>query len=163
MLDFLRTDAFLILLFILNIVLLIWSIVSNVRIKNIRKNNKEFMRKLGNGKDFAEDLTRYMDKVVNLERELGDTNIVCKSLDKRIKGCVQKVGIVRYNAYNDTTSNLSFALAMLNEDNDGVVLNGIYSREMSNIYAKPIQNGKSSYTMTQEEQDAVFKAININE
>ena len=160
MLEFLRTDTFLILLLILNIILLFCSIISNVRIKNIRKSSKEFMRKLGNGKDLGEDLNKYMDRVSNLEKELSDTNIICKNLDKRINTCIQKVGIVRYNAYKDTSSNLSFAIALLNDKDDGVVLNGIYSREMSNIYAKPIENGKSSYTMTQEEQDAVFKAIN---
>ena len=48
---------------------------------------------------------------------------------------------------------------MLDENNDGVVLNGIYSREMSNIYAKPVVNGKSSYTVSEEEQQAIDKAI----
>lgn len=160
MLEFLRTDTFLIILFLLNIILLVCSIIANVRIKNIRKSSKEFMRKLGDGKDLGQDLNRYMDKVINLEKELGNTNVVCKHLEKRLDGCIQKVGIVRYNAYKDTSSDLSFAIALLDEQNNGVVLNGIYSREMSNIYAKPINNGKSNYTMTQEEQDAVFKAMN---
>lgn len=160
MLEFLRTDTFLIILFLMNIILLICSIIANVRIKNIRKSSKEFMRKLGNGKDLGEDLNKYMGRVINLEKELSDTNVFSKHLDKRLNNCIQKVGIVRYNAYKDTSSDLSFAVALLNENNDGIVLNGIYSREMSNIYAKPIQNGKSSYTMTQEEQDAVFKAMN---
>lgn len=160
MLEFLRTDTFLIILFLLNIILLVCSIIANIRIKNIRKSSKEFMRKLGDGKDLGQDLNRYMDKVINLERELGNTNVVCKHLEKRLDGCIQKVGIVRYNAYKDTSSDLSFAIALLDEQNNGVVLNGIYSREMSNIYAKPINSGKSNYTMTQEEQDAVFKAIN---
>ena len=101
--------------------------------------------------------------MTNLEKELSDTNVVCKHLGKRVDNCIQKVGIVRYNAYKDTLSDLSFAVALLDEANNGIVLNGIYSREMSNIYAKPIQNGKSSYTMTQEEQDAVFKAMNEEE
>lgn len=160
MLGFLRTDIFLVILFLLNIVLLICSIIANIRIKNIRKSSKEFMKKLGNGKDLGVDLNKYMDRVANLEKELGDTNVVCKHLSKRVDNCIQKVGIVRYNAYNDTTSDLSFAVALLDESNNGIVLNGIYSREMSNIYAKPIQNGKSSYVMTQEERDAVFKAMN---
>lgn len=160
MLEFLRTDTFLIILFLLNIILLVCSIIANIRIKNIRKSSKEFMRKLGDGKDLGQDLNRYMDKVINLEKELGNTNVVCKHLEKRLDGCIQKVGIVRYNAYKDTSSDLSFAIALLDEQNNGVVLNGIYSREMSNIYAKPINNGKSNYTLTQEEQDAVFKAMN---
>ncbi|MCI9063190.1 MAG: DUF4446 family protein [Clostridia bacterium] len=160
MLNFLRTDVFLVILFVLNIILLICSIISNIRIKNIKQNSKNFMTKLGNGKNLGEDLNNYMNKVINLEKELGDTNVFCKHLDKKINNCIQKVGVVRYNAYKDTTGDLSFAIALLNDDNDGIVLNGIYSREMSNIYAKPIQNGKSDYIMTQEEQDAVFKAMN---
>ena len=51
---------------------------------------------------------------------------------------------------------------MLNDNNDGVVLNGIYSREMSNIYAKPIKAGKSKYTISEQEQEAIDKAIESN-
>ena len=71
----------------------------------------------------------------------------------------KKFGIYRYNAYKDTGSDLSFTLALLDENNDGVVLNGIYSREMSNIYAKPIKNGNSTYKMTDEEKEAIKRAI----
>ena len=49
---------------------------------------------------------------------------------------------------------------MLDEKNNGVVLNGIYSREMSNIYAKPVENGKSKYTLSEEEKQAIEKAVN---
>ena len=156
---FLRTDAFLIVLFILNIVLLIVSIIGNVRIKNIRKNGKEFMTKLGDGKDLSEDLNKYMNRVINTEKEIKDVKKYCKTLDTQLKGCTQKIGIVRYNAYKDVSSELSFAVALLDEENNGVVFNGIYSREMSNIYAKPIVNGKSTYTLTCQENDAVFKAM----
>ena len=86
----------------------------------------------------------------------------CKKINKNIEVCVQKVGIVRYSAFKDTGSDLSFALALLDANNNGVVLNGIYSRDMSNIYAKPVTNGTSTYTMTQEEKDAIDKAINMN-
>ena len=81
------------------------------------------------------------------------------SIDKNLESCIQKIGIVRYNAFKDTGSDLSFALAMLDENNNGVVLNGIYSREMSNIYAKPVQNGKSNYTISEEEKEAIQKAM----
>ena len=82
-----------------------------------------------------------------------------KNLDEDLTKCIQKVGIVRYNAFKDTGSDLSFALALLDEKNNGVVLNGIYSREMSNIYAKPVENGKSNYTVSEEETQAIQKAI----
>ena len=88
-------------------------------------------------------------------------NTLIQNIDKDLENCVQKVGIVRYSAFQDTGSDLSFTLALLDEKNTGVVLNGIYSREMSNIYAKPVQNGKSSYTLSEEEQKAIKKAMSV--
>ena len=70
--------------------------------------------------------------------------------------------MVRYSAFKDTGSDLSFAVAMLDENNDGVVFNGIYSREMSNIYAKPVKNGVSEYTLSEEEKEAIRRAIEAN-
>ena len=80
-------------------------------------------------------------------------------VDEDVRNCIQKVGIVRYSAFKDTGSDLSFALALLDEKNNGVILNGIYSREMSNIYAKPVENGKSTYTISKEEEEAIKKAM----
>ena len=158
--EFLHSDAFLILILVLNIVLLIWSVISNIRIKNIHSKDKAFMEKLGNGKNIKDDLSIYMRRVSNTEEEIRKLSLYYKELDNKTQKCIQKVGIVRYNAYKDTGSDLSFALALLDEKNNGVVLNGIYSREMSNIYAKPIINGKSQYTISEEEQQALNKAIN---
>ena len=158
--DFLHSDIYLVILFMLNIILLITSIVSNIRIKNIHKNNKNFMEKLGNGKNIQEDLEKYMSRVIALEEEIRKLSVYYKQLDEQQKFCLQKVGIVRYNAYKDTGSDLSFAVCMLDEKNNGVVFNGIYSRDMSNIYAKPIENGESKYKLTPEENEAISKAIN---
>ncbi len=80
-----------------------------------------------------------------------------------LKTVYKKCGIYRYNAYKDTGSDLSFTLALLNEKNDGVVLNGIYSRETSNIYAKPVINGNSAYKMTDEEKEAIKRAMNSSD
>ena len=57
---------------------------------------------------------------------------------------------------------MSFAVALLDEQNSGVVFNGIYSREMSNIYAKPVEKGNSSYTLSAEEAEAIRRAISSN-
>ena len=157
--SFLHSDLFLIIIFILNIVLLIWSIISNIRIRNIHNKDKIFMEKLGDGKNIKEDLDNYMRRVSSSEEEIRKLSLYYKELDEKTKNCIQKVGIFRYNAYKDTGSDLSFTLAMLDENNNGVVLNGIYSRETSNIYAKPVENGKSSYILSEEEQEAIRRAI----
>ena len=156
---FLHSDLFLIMIFILNIILLIWSIISNIRIKNIHNKDKNFMEKLGDGKNIKEDLEKYMTRVSTTEEEIRKLSVYYKDLDKKTKKCLQKVGIVRYNAYKDTGSDLSFAVCLLDEKNNGVLFNGIYSRDMSNIYAKPIENGTSKYKITPEEQEAINRAI----
>ena len=68
--------------------------------------------------------------------------------------------MVRYSAFKDTGSDLSFALAMLDDNNNGVILNGIYSREMSNIYAKQVTNGTAVNKLSEEEKEALQKALN---
>ena len=117
------------------------------------------MKKIGNGKNIEEDLENYMHRVNRVEKQNVEIKEVIESINKNMKNCIQKIGIVRYNAFKDTGSDLSFALAMLDEKNNGVVLNGIYSREMSNIYAKPVENGVSKYTISDEEKEAIRRAI----
>ena len=157
--SFLHSDLFLIIIFILNIVLLIWSIISNIRIRNIHNKDKIFMEKLGDGKNIKEDLDNYMRRVSRSEEEIRKLSLYYKELDEKTKNCIQKVGIFRYNAYKDTGSDLSFAVCLLDEKNNGVVFKGIYSRDMSNIYAKPIENGLSKYKVTPEEQEAINRAM----
>ena len=142
------------------IVLLISYVVLIIKTSNLNKRYKQFMKKLGNGKNIEEDLENYMYRVEKVERQNSELHLICKEMGNQLSGCVQKIGIVRYNAFKDTGSDLSFALALLDEDNTGVVMNGIYSREMSNIYAKPVEKGKSPYTISEEEKLAIDKAIN---
>ena len=157
--NFLRSDIFLTILFFAVIILFILYITSVINLKKLRVSYKKFMNKLGNGENFDEMLKEYIKKVNTVEAKNEEIISYCKVLDDNMKKCTQKIGIVRYNAFKDTGSDLSFTLALLNDKNDGVVLNGIYSREMSNIYAKPVENGKSSYTLSQEEEEAIRKAI----
>ncbi len=160
--DFLRTDNFLLMLSIIVGILTIGFIsilYSNIKLKN--KYNK-FMKKIGNGKNIEEDLENYMYRIERVERQNAEIISYCKNLDDEVAKCIQKVGMVRYSAFKDTGSDLSFAVAMLDENNDGVVFNGIYSREMSNIYAKPVKNGVSEYTLSEEEKEAIRRAIEVN-
>ncbi len=154
-----KSDNFLISTVIINIFLLLLVIINFIKTAKLNKKYEIFIKKIGNGKNIEEDLSTYMKKVIDVEEENKQIKKYCKNLKEQVEGCTQKIGIVRYSAFKDTGSDLSFALAMLDEKNDGVILNGIYSREMSNIYAKPIKNGQSQYTLSQEEQDAINKAI----
>ena len=159
LIEFLRSDTFLILYMILMIILFIGLFIMIVKFSTLNKRYKNFMKKLGEGKNIEEDLGTYIYRVEKVEKQNLEISNYIKNLDEDLTRCIQKVGIVRYNAFKDTGSDLSFALALLDENNNGVVLNGIYSREMSNIYAKPVENGKSKYAVSQEEEQAIQKAV----
>ena len=160
--NFLKSDIFLFILLGFNIIIFILYIVNCVRLKKINKNYQQFMKKLGNGNNLDEMLKGYLNRVEEVSQTNTEIINYCKQIDNDLTKCIQKVGIVRYNAFKDTGSDLSFTLALLDVNNDGVVLNGIYSREMSNIYAKPVKGGESSYTMSEEEKEAIRRAINSN-
>ena len=156
-----QNGIFLVALLGINLLLIIGLVVNTIRISKIKKENKELITKLS-GTDIKEDLKEYIHRVENVEQKTDTIINYCKNLENNITKCVQKIGIVRYSAFRDTGSDLSFALALLDHNNNGVILNGIYSREMSNIYAKPVENGESTYTISEEEKIALQRAINYN-
>lgn len=71
---------------------------------------------------------------------------------------IQKVGMLRYNAFPDTGSDQSFSVAMLDADGNGLVLTSLYGRTETRTYAKPIQGGKSTYPLSDEELAALAQA-----
>lgn len=137
----------------INFALLIYNIV---RIKNLNKRYNEFMSKIGKGDNIAEMLSTYIQDVLNVSEENQSLKKYCKEIEKNLEKCIQKVGIVRYNSFNTTGSDLSFALALLDFEDNGIVINGVYSRDnTTSTYAKPIEHGASKYTLVKEEEEAL--------
>ena len=157
--NLLKTDAFLLAILVGLVILIILYITNLVKLRKINENYIKFVKKIGNGNNIDEMLKEYINSVENVQKTNKEIVNYCENIDKKVSTCIQKIGIVRYNAFKDTGSDLSFTLALLNEYNDGVVLNGIYSREMSNIYAKPVKEGKSTYVLSVEEKEAINKAM----
>lgn len=158
--NFIESKIFLIAVAVMNLILLILYICNLVKLNKINKNYKIFMKKLGNGNNIDEMLKSYINKVEEVNERNEDIIKYCNRLDKEVSLCIKKIGMVRYSAFKDTGSDLSFALALLNDNNDGVILNGIYSREMSNIYAKQVQEGKTNGKLSEEEKQALEIALN---
>lgn len=84
----------------------------------------------------------------------------CERLDVKMQECIQKVAIMRYKAFEDVGSDLSFSIALLDDKNDGVILTGIYGRQESTTYAKPIDKGISRYDLSEEELYVLSEACN---
>ena len=158
--EFLRSNIFLYSILGFNILLLILYIINVVKLKKLNKNYKTFIKKLGNGNNIEEILKSYIKQVEETNSKNEEIISYCNKLNENISLCIKKIGIIRYSAFKDTGSDLSFALALLNDKNDGVILNGIYSREMSNIYAKQIKNGKCNNKLSEEENKALEIAVN---
>lgn len=157
--EILKSDVGILAMPILIIVLIILYILNRIKLKNIQNKYNTFLNKIGKGKNIEEDLQKYMDKVNEVQKEQNQVKEEFNKINSNLEKCIQKIGIVRYTAFKDIGSDLSFALAMLDEKDNGVVLNGIFSRDMSNIYAKPIEKGESTYTLSEQEKEAIQKAM----
>ena len=161
-LEFCKSEYFTLGLLVMNIVLLIVFIANTISTNKTKKTYKTLIKKLGKTNNIEELLQEYLEKSEKIDENGKSIKVYCEKLDKEISKCIKKVSIIRYNAFKDVGSDLSFALALLDENNDGVVLNGLYSVENSNIYAKPVENGKSKYSLSEEEQRAIDDAIQKN-
>lgn len=142
---------------VLVLILLISNCVTKSRLKKLQTRFEKFMSK--DEIDLEELLVQYTKHINSLMESNNEIKDSVKQVEEQLNDCVQKVGIVRYKAIANTGADLSFAIALLDKQNDGIVLNGIYSRDGSYTYAKPIQNGKSTYNLSDEEIEAIEKAI----
>lgn len=153
-------NVFEVVILAINIALIVLYVLNSIKLRKLRTNYSEFMTKLGKGNNIDEMLQKYVEKVEEVKAENVEIERYCQKLDTEAKENLKKIGLIRYNAYKDTGSNLSFALAILNENDTGIVLNGIYGRDTSNIYAKPVINGKSEYALSKEEEEAINQVVN---
>lgn len=71
----------------------------------------------------------------------------------------RKVGLVRYQGFKDTGGDQSFSLALLNQKDSGLIITGLFGRDFSKMYAKKVENGTSSHSLTDEEQQALNEAM----
>jgi len=100
--------------------------------------------------------------LINITKELNRLDIEQKkmaehieAIEKRLKQSIQTVNTVRFNPFENSGSNQSFAIALLDENGDGVVISSLYSRDKVNVYAKPIVDYKSEYRLSNEEKEAI--------
>ena len=105
------------------------------------------------------------DTILEMQNEIMQINKVKKAMEedianinKKLKKSIRGVETVRFNPFGDQGSNQSFAISMLDEEGNGLVLSSLYSRERMSVFAKPIKSGKSEYELSNEEREALSKA-----
>ena len=148
---------FLLVLVIVLLVLVIYQIYSVSRMKS---RYQEMMRGV-EGANLESMLLAHikeMKGVAEQSRKLKEEN---RRLDALLQTATTRIGIVRFSAFADMGSDLSYAVAMLDSHNNGVIFSSIFAREDSRSYVKPIEAGRSTYKLTREEAEALEKAMSV--
>ena len=109
-------------------------------------------------RDLEEILAQQIKRQMKSEKEIKELFKSSRDLWKIALKSVQKIGIVRFNPFKDTGGDQSFAIALLDNSDSGLVISSLYSREGTRIYSKPIEKGKSKYQLSDEEKMAIEKA-----
>ena len=129
-------------LFILIIILFIWNISLNLQQRKIKKRLQSFFEGK-NAKDLEELILESLKRLKKSEKSIQEIYKFLKYLDKISKKSIQKVGIIRYNPFHESGGDQSFAIALLDYHNDGIVISSLYTRQGVSVYSKPIKKGKS--------------------
>lgn len=151
-------DLVIAFLFGLVVLMLILLIVNLIRLAQMRKRYRNLMKGLKHA-NLEEILFQYAGDVQRLEGRVAEVVATHDALKQDIELSVGPVGVLRYNAFPEAGSDLSYSIALLNRDADGVVLSSIYGRAESRTYAKPVQAGASTYKLSDEEEEAIRQAI----
>lgn len=110
------------------------------------------------GASLEDRLTEMSGHMDNVEAEVADNRLRLKEIAGVLNTATQGIGVVRFNAFQDTGSDLSFSLAFLDAHKNGLVISSIYGREESRTYAKPVKDGQSQYQLSAEEKEAIQRA-----
>lgn len=149
-----------IILFAAVIVLAVFVVQLTESQKRMSTQYKSFMK----GKDGK----TLEDSVMNRFQEMDQVALIVRkhqgdidSVRTTMKSVYQKLGIVKYDAFQEMGGNLSFALTLLDDNNNGFILNSIHSREGCYTYIKEIVKGESFIALAEEEAQSLEKAVNI--
>jgi uncharacterized protein YlxW (UPF0749 family) len=125
-------------------------------VKTEKRLNKFFMGKKAS--NLEDTINALQEEIKTLKQSKTTTEQELSTINKKLKQSIRGVETIRFNPFPDQGSNQSFAIGMLNEEGNGVVISSLYSRERMSIFAKPIKNGKSEYELTNEEKEALAKS-----
>lgn len=140
---------------ILSLILGLASLITSLRTR--KKYKKLLMGK--DGLDIEGLLMETGENIGEILKDLQGLKNQIEGLETKQAFGLQKVGFVRYNAFSDMGSELSYSIALLDNFKNGFVLTSIYGRDHATTYAKPIKFGKSKYPLSVEEIQAIDRAI----
>ena len=139
--------------------LIVLVIVLFTRLSSLRSLYEKLMQGEESGQSMEKMLLDHIEETRRVAEENAKLREENARIDALLKTAITRMGVVRFSAFEDMGSDLSYAVALLNAHNNGVVFSSIFAREDSRTYVKPIENGRSSYTLTTEEEQAIRDAV----
>lgn len=140
------------------LILIIIAVIQTVKLSKLSKRYKKFM--LGkNAKSLEQDIEGIFEenKFIKASTEKNRKDI--QALYRKFEGAFQKIGIVKYDAFNQVGGQLSFSLALLDENDNGFILNSVHSGEGCYSYTKEIKKGLCEISLGDEEKNALDMAM----
>ncbi len=145
---------------VLSVIALALAGIGLIASRGIQRLKREFFagKNAGNLEDF---IIKQNQKINELTGRADFLESKIRDLQEIQKVSIQKMGVVRYNPFKDDGGNLSFSVALLDGRDNGLVITSMHGRDQNRVYSKPIQNGKSDFTLTAEEQEALDSSKNF--
>ena len=147
---------------IIIVILLVINITNICSINKLKKKYKKFMTGK-NAKSLENEIIALFEDNKFIKSSIDKNKKDIRTLYKNMESTFQKIGIIKYDAFNQMGGKLSFCLALLDENNNGFILNSVHSAEGCYSYTKEIINGESSISLGEEEKQALLKAMNVTE
>lgn len=150
-----------IILLLIVVIILVGSMIScSMRVKRLERKYKMFM-KGSDAQSLEKTFVRKFAQIDRLYEAKEDHEQSINSIIKNFRLIFSKYGVEKYDAFDDVGGKLSFALALLDKENTGLILNAVHSRDNCFLYLKEIVKGESYVMLSQEEVEALRKAVNF--
>ncbi len=149
----------LIILSVMVLVLTVLTVILLISSNKLKKNYRKFMTGK-NVKSLESEIVGLFEDNKSMKEQINDNRRDIRSLYKQMRGVYQKCSINRYDAFQEMGGKLSFCLTLLNEDNDGFILNSVHSSAGCYNYLKQIKGGRCEIDLGAEEQKSLDSALN---
>jgi hypothetical protein len=134
-----------------------WVILLQVRLGRMSRQYARLVRGV-DGRNLEEMLHLHVDEVHQALDTVRTLEAESRRMDRTLEHALQWMGMVRYNPFRNTGGDQSFVWALVDGRGNGVVLSSMHSRDSTRLYAKPLHDWVSTYSLTDEEQEAIDRA-----
>ena len=143
---------------VVSIILAVLLIIILCKLKTLKRRVDSLTR--GKDTESMEDIiVSFLERVESLEEGEEITRAALNAIKENLKITYQKTGLVKYDAFREMSGALSYSLALLDKENNGILISSMYSREGCYTYAKEIIKGESKINLSEEEAEALKQAV----